>query len=340
MNNLFLLLFLVCFAALLVGIVKPSLVIRWGTSRTRKKVFSYYGIGLIICFILFGVTSPEKQASDQTEGKKAEKPVEQVAQAVTTAPATPAASTASTAVPVVQGRWAVVAKVVDGDTIELDNGEKVRLIGVNTPETVASNTPVQPYGQEASAFTKSHLEGKKVLIQTDLEEKDQYGRTLAYVFIEEPKSQEDIQKYMFNATLLRDGYAQLMTIQPNVKYQDTFVGLQRVARESNKGLWALGLYKDSSTSTNDVFLPGKDPSANKIAETPKQQSEPESKPVPAPQPAPQPKPAPAPQPAPAPSDVFYKNCTEVKAAGKAPLHVGDPGYAKKLDRDGDGIACE
>ena len=157
------------------------------------------------------------------------------------------------------GRWAKVTKVTDGDTLELDGSEKVRLIGVNTPETVKKNTPVMPYGEEASHFTKSQLTGQKVYVEVDVQPQDRYGRTLAYVFTEQPKSEQEVESYMFNATLVREGYAQLMTIPPNVKYQDLFVKLQRQAREQNKGLWALGIYKDSAKSTNDVFLKGKEP---------------------------------------------------------------------------------
>lgn len=248
----------------------------------RKKLASFYGVGLIACLMLFGCAAPQA-------GSKNEQTV--------------------AAASVVEGRWAVVSRVSDGDTIQLDNGEKVRMIGVNTPETVAPNTPKQPYGEEASAFTKSRLEGKKVFIETDVEEKDRYGRTLAYVFVQEPTSEAEIQEYMFNAILLRDGYAQLMTIQPNVKYQEMFIGLQRAAREANKGLWALGIYKDSSKSTKDVFLPGT------TTPTAKQSAEPNKV-------------------------VVYKSCAEVREAGKAPLRTGDPGYSKQLDRDGDGVACE
>jgi micrococcal nuclease len=157
------------------------------------------------------------------------------------------------------GHWATVTHVADGDTITLDGGEKVRLIGVNTPETVKPNSPVQPYGKEASDYTKAQLQGKKVFIEMDVQPTDRYGRTLAYVFLKEPKTDADVEAYMYNAVLVREGYAQLMTIPPNVKYTDLFVRLQHQAHEQNKGLWALGIYKDAAKSTNDVFLPGKAP---------------------------------------------------------------------------------
>ena len=146
---------------------------------------------------------------------------------------------------------AKVERVIDGDTMVVsfvfDDGskylkERVRMLGVDTPETVHPKKPVQYYGKEASDFTKKSLDGKTVWLQTDVNPKDRYDRMLAYVWLREPKAKdlEDekaIRKHMYNARLLLDGYGQLMTIQPNSKYADMFVHFQREAREANKGLW-------------------------------------------------------------------------------------------------------
>lgn len=168
------------------------------------------------------------------------------------APEAPAADRQDS--PVVQGRWVQVARVVDGDTLELSGGEKVRLIGVNTPETVKPDSPPQPYGKEASEFTKKNLEGKRVFLELDVQQRDRYGRILGYVYLRPPRNREDIERDMFNAVLLREGYAQVMTVPPNVKYADLFVRLQREAKAARRGLWALGIYKDEVQSTGDVFL--------------------------------------------------------------------------------------
>ncbi|UUZ85798.1 thermonuclease family protein [Paenibacillus sp. P26] len=125
----------------------------------------------------------------------------------------------------------VVKRVVDGDTFETKEGDKVRLIGVNTPETVKPNSPVEKYGKEASNFTKSKLTGKKVILYADAGDKDKYGRSLRYVFIEG-------DPVMFNEVLVREGYANTMTIQPNVLFQKKFLQLEREARNKKKGLWA------------------------------------------------------------------------------------------------------
>ncbi|MED3723858.1 thermonuclease family protein [Geobacillus stearothermophilus] len=125
-----------------------------------------------------------------------------------------------------------VIRVVDGDTVEVrfSNGAtaKVRLIGVNTPETVHPNKPVEKYGKEASNYTKKRLTNKTVTLEFDVQIKDKYGRLLAYVWI---------GKELYNETLVKEGYANVMTIPPNVKYQKRFVTAERAARQAKKGLW-------------------------------------------------------------------------------------------------------
>ena len=138
-----------------------------------------------------------------------------------------------------------VTRVVDGDTavINVDGQDRrVRLLGVDTPETVHPKKPVQYYGKEASNFTKKELTGKTVWLQTDVSPLDRYNRMLAYVWLEEPskadlEDEDAIKAKMYNAKLLLEGYAQVMTIQPNSRYSEIFVRFQGEARENNKGLW-------------------------------------------------------------------------------------------------------
>lgn len=126
-----------------------------------------------------------------------------------------------------------VTKVVDGDTfwVEDQNGErqKVRLIGVDTPETVHPNKPVQYFGKEASDFVKKTLKGNRVRLEYDVAETDRYGRKLAYVYLEDGT--------FLNAKLIAEGYARVMTVPPNVKHSEEFLELQRKAREEERGLW-------------------------------------------------------------------------------------------------------
>ena len=104
---------------------------------------------------------------------------------------------------------ALVARVIDGDTIQLDDGRKVRLIGVDTPETVHPQKEVEYYGKEASDFTKSMLEGKEVYLEYDIQPTDKYGRTLAYIWLSDGT--------LFNELLVLKGFAQVATFPPNVK---------------------------------------------------------------------------------------------------------------------------
>lgn len=134
---------------------------------------------------------------------------------------------------------ATVAYVVDGDTIAvtLEDGteERVRLIGIDTPEC---SEPAEPYAVAAEAYTRSALDGQTVYLELDAEHRDKYGRLLAYVWTEDPTAPDlSVPDAMFNARLLADGYAALLTIPPNVRYADTFVELERQARAQETGLW-------------------------------------------------------------------------------------------------------
>ena len=136
----------------------------------------------------------------------------------------------------------LVERVVDGDTLKLSDNRRVRLIGVDTPEVHYSDklvrdakrtkrdiASIQEMGKKASDFTRKLCDGKKVRLEFDVEKRDRYKRLLAYVYLEDGT--------FINAKLIEEGYAQVMTIPPNVKYADYFLKLQKEAREGNKGLW-------------------------------------------------------------------------------------------------------
>lgn len=138
--------------------------------------------------------------------------------------------------------YVYVSRVVDGDTLHLSGGQRVRLIGIDTPELHHSAKlerdarkshmnvrQIQAMGAKASAFTKALCEGKKVRLEYDVEKRDKYRRILAYVYLEDGT--------FVNAKIVEEGYAQIMTIPPNVKYAELFLKLEREAREKRKGLW-------------------------------------------------------------------------------------------------------
>jgi micrococcal nuclease len=126
-----------------------------------------------------------------------------------------------------------VVSVVDGDTIQVCcigwKREKVRYIGVNTPETKHPTRGVEYFGKEASEANRKLVDGKTVRLEFDVQQLDKYGRTLAYVYLEDGT--------FVNAWLVEHGYAMVMTFPPNVKHEALFLKLQREAREAKRGLW-------------------------------------------------------------------------------------------------------
>ena len=128
-----------------------------------------------------------------------------------------------------------VTKVVDGDTFWADDGSakgiKIRLIGVDAPESRnVFKKKKGYYGKEAKTYLSDLFEGQSVRLEYDVDSLDQYGRTLAYVYLTDGT--------FVNADLVKNGYAMVMTVPPNVKYVDLFVKLQIKARKENLGLWS------------------------------------------------------------------------------------------------------
>ena len=124
-----------------------------------------------------------------------------------------------------------VVRVVDGDTILVqlaDRVEKVRYIGVDSPEIHHPVKGEEPGGRAAATVNRGLVEGRRVRLELDVRTRDRWGRLLAYVWVGDT---------MINAELIRLGYAHVMTVPPNVRYQELFVKLQREAREAGRGLW-------------------------------------------------------------------------------------------------------
>jgi micrococcal nuclease len=130
-----------------------------------------------------------------------------------------------------------VVHVTDGDTVVLTGisvgeihhatgGRKSRIIGVDTPEVYGST---DCYGPESSAFTKRELDGDDVLVTFDVDPVDRYGRALVYLWSD---------GRFFNGRLAQEGYAQQLTVPPNVRYAELFTKLVREAREAGRGFWS------------------------------------------------------------------------------------------------------
>lgn len=234
-----------------------------GRRKKGSKILSgcgcFLGV-LVLLLILIGALSSidrdsttEEQQTSRTEQDDAEKETAQSA----TRLAEPAISQEPAR------EWRTVKRVIDGDTLELENGEKVRLIGVDTPETVDPRKPVERFGKEASEFTRKLCEGKRVWLEYDQTRSDKYLRTLAYVHLEDGR--------VLNEEIIRYGYGHAYTEYP-FKHMEKYRELERQAREAETGLWA----KDE---------PKPAPTPQRIEETPR--------PVPVARPQPPPEPTPS-----------------------------------------------
>ena len=126
-----------------------------------------------------------------------------------------------------------VTKVSDGDTFWAvdESGERIKFrpIGFNCPEEANFGRPAEPFNEEATAYTTSLIMDKRVFIEYDVQKTDKWGRHLVYVYLEDGR--------MLNEVILKDGWAELATYPPNVKYVDRFREAYREGREGEKGMW-------------------------------------------------------------------------------------------------------
>jgi micrococcal nuclease len=208
-----------------------------------------------------------------------------------------------------------VSNVIDGDTIKVSpavNGLKdVRLIGVDTPETVDPAEGVEPYGPQASAFTTRELSLRRVRLEFDRERMDQYGRLLAYV---------NLGGSMFNEEMVAKGYAQAYPYPPNTAHAATFAAAQRRARAAGLGIWALTTaQKCELADRGNGIGEGTPGCTSSSGQQPDQRANPGGRPS-------------------SPTEGDY-DCSDFTTRSQAQRQLlpGDP-YG--LDADGDGVACE
>jgi len=217
-----------------------------------------------------------------------------------------------------------VVKVIDGDTISVDiNGkiETLRLIGINTPETVDPRKPVECFGQEASNRAKELLSGQNVGLESDPTqgERDKYGRLLRYVFLEDSTN--------FNKLMIAEGYAYEYTYSTPYKYQAEFKQAQQEAEQNKRGLWA-----DNACVAN-----------NSTTQSQQSQTTTENKTTPTTKPTPPPATTTTTAVCNCTSNTY--NCPDFKTQKQAQacydycVSLGK-GDIHKLDRDKDGVVCE
>jgi len=128
-------------------------------------------------------------------------------------------------------RQAIVSWVIDGDTFQTSDGERVRLLGIDSPEYQPHRRKIDPFGKEASEFAKKTLTGKKVLLEGDVEPKDKYGRTLAYVYLPDGT--------FVNESIVAQGLAKSRYYKPNGKHREELKAAQKAAKKAKKGIWSL-----------------------------------------------------------------------------------------------------
>lgn len=247
MNTFFLLLFLFSIPTLIVGMIKPNLI----KLHTRKSVLGILGGVIVSSFILFGVTMDTQEKSNSPAAIQEQKDiviatttkettttvVEKKSEPVKQITTTPKEQTGYT--------YYSVVEVVDGDTVKINiNGtvETLRLIGLDTPETVDPRKEVQCFGKEASNKGKELLIGKKVRLEKDSTQgdKDKYGRTLAYIYTE--------SGIFYNKYMIEQGYAHEYTYNSAYKYQAEFKEAQRLAQQNQSGLWSPNTCNGVTTS--------------------------------------------------------------------------------------------
>jgi micrococcal nuclease len=195
-------------------------------SNARTTPMTSRRVGIVVLALLLaacGAPSPSGTGQSASAG-----PV-RTARPAATPPPTSGLS------PVGATETARVVRVVDGDTIVIDRGhgdERVRYIGIDTPESVKPNTPVEFMAKEASAANAALVEGREIVLEKDVSDTDRYDRLLRYAWL------RDGDGWVFvNLELVSRGFAQVATFPPDVRWIETFLAAERVAREAGLGLW-------------------------------------------------------------------------------------------------------
>jgi len=273
MPYLFLFTLFLSLAVLIVGLIRPSILKKVIRVILKRKTIALICSGAIIfSFIGIGLTAPHVEKENvKTPTNISEQPI--IPQSTTSSDVVSSSTDSSIVVPDnkvepksveiktapiektvsapatqtnQQYEYYSVSSVVDGDTLKVNiNGtiEILRLIGMDTPETVDPRKPVQCFGKEASNKAKELLIGKKVRIEKDLTqgELDKYGRRLAYIYREDG--------LFYNKYMIEQGYAHEYTYNTPYKYQAEFKAAQKSAQENLRGLWSPDTCNGDTTSS-------------------------------------------------------------------------------------------
>lgn len=197
--------------------------------KTALKYVAVFGLGFLWGFIVFKGEVPASPSILNTTS-----PTEKLA-------------SSSLEITLPKGETYLVKRAIDGDTIELANGEKVRYVGIDTPESVDPRKPVQCFGSEASKKNSELVVGKSVRLVKDVSDRDHYGRLLRFVYVE---------NVFINLELVKQGYAHAYDYPPDISKSAELHAAEKEAREAKRGLWGSC---SSSTSPTPVAAPADAP---------------------------------------------------------------------------------
>lgn len=304
-STLLILLMLVVLGFYVYSLVNPkaSLNKKYLKTSSRKKLSAYYIGTMFVLLIMGGIIAPAQVNDDN-----ASQDVKEVSQSTSNIEASEEKIEAES---LISSELYKVVKVVDGDTIDISidgKTERLRLIGMDTPETVDPRKPVQCFGNEASKKAKEMLEGKSVKIEADPTqgERDSYDRLLRYVYLEDGTS--------FNKKMIEDGYAYEYTYSIPYKYQSEFKKAEEEARNSNRGLWSESTCSgntEQSANSPSTAIPNPAPTSNQGGNC-----DPNYTPC-------------------VPNVSYDLNCSDISFSVTV---IGTDRH--RFDRDGDGFGCE
>jgi micrococcal nuclease len=190
--------------------------------QSVKRIFSYIVAAVFVFLLVYTLVSEPgslPKVLEMSEGEVLSETISLLVDEASPTPLTPSAK---------DNEMVVVTRVVDGDTIEIEGGQRVRYIGVDTPESKHPQKPVECFAKEATQRNKELVEGQQVRLEKDVNNTDRYGRLLRYLYV------DDI---MINEQLVAEGFAQASAYPPDVKYQETFDRAQQIAQQEGRGLW-------------------------------------------------------------------------------------------------------
>jgi len=244
MENFLLLITLLMLASvflLVVSVISPKVISNiTGHNHSRKQLAAFFGAFFVGSFFFIGLFAPpveDASVEDEVaEISDAEAEREMIASAISIE-----GGEGEEVDDQYQEKLFLVTRVIDGDTIELENGDRVRYIGMDTPESVHPNEPVQCFSAEASKKNAELVLNKQVRLEKDITDIDRYGRLLRYVYVGDT---------FINFELVRQGFAHSYTYPPDVKHQGLLSEAQSDAKKEKAGLWGSCVGEESKSTEN------------------------------------------------------------------------------------------